>query len=207
MAIYLNEAQAGCDQHVIGFPALKVCMGFVMQTRAWLYGMHFDDPGDTVPLARALRDFIRERGGDVANAQVIYGACNWGSRYPGARRPRDLWKAEMRSIAEVLGFHGRARGFDTSIMPSTTGRYVEYHPQYPQRRCRIFYKAQDNQDFGSELLAPAKALTQSRGNVHSYKVFNGQPVEARGYVLLTTTSSATGLAELDYSLRLERFTV
>jgi hypothetical protein len=207
MAVYLNEAQAGCDRHLVGFPALRVCMGVVLQTRAWLYAMHFDDPGETRALAQGLLAFIRERGGNVANAEVLYGASNWASRYGGARNLKNAWKDDMREIADVLGFHGRARGFDTSIIPSTTGRYVEFHPDYAQHRCRIFYKAQDDSEFGSSVLAPAVALRQARGNVHTYKVHGGQAVDARGHVTLTTTSTAAGMAELDYALRLERFTI
>jgi len=206
MAVYLNEAQTGCDREMIGFPNLLVCMGFVVQTKAWLYGIHFDAPSATEALAEALRGFIAERGGDIGNAVAIYGACNWNERYPRSSKKKDAWKAEMRRIAGVLGYTGQAAGFDTSIVPSANkGRYVEYHPDYPQGRCRIYYKGQDNADFTSSGVAPATALKQTRGNVHTYKVFDQQPIEPKGNVTLTTASTAAGLAELDYALRLERF--
>jgi hypothetical protein len=208
MPVYLNEAQTGCDRALIGFPNLLLCMGFVVQTKAWLYGIHFDAPSQTDALAGALRGFIVERGGQIGNAVAIYGACNWNERYRDSGKKKDAWKAEMRAIASMLGYKGSAAGFDTSIIPSTNkGRYVEYHPDYPQERCRIYYKGQDNADFTSSGLAPAAALKQMRGNVHTYKVFNQQPIEPKGNVTLTTASTATGLAELDYALRLETFKI
>jgi hypothetical protein len=44
MAVYLNEGDIGVDKQVIGFPHLMICMGVVLETKAWLYGMHFGDP-------------------------------------------------------------------------------------------------------------------------------------------------------------------
>jgi hypothetical protein len=69
MAAYLGECEAGADRELIGFPHLLLCMGVVLQTKAFLYGFHFDnnDMGVTPELAGAFLDFIGRKGGNVAN--------------------------------------------------------------------------------------------------------------------------------------------
>ena len=89
MPIYLNENQAGSDRQAIGFPHLLICMGVVMQTGAWLYGYHFDNPNRTTESAAAFADFIASRGGKAANAVRLYGVANWSVRYHGGGKNAD----------------------------------------------------------------------------------------------------------------------
>lgn len=209
MPVFLNEAQAGCDRTGIGFPHLLLCMGVVLETNAWLYGYHFDDPGDTAGSAVAFTNFITDRGGNVANGVRLYGCANWKARYNGNRR--QAWKAEMQVIATALGYQGTVSGFDTSIIDPQDGTYVEYVPEYPQRRCRIFYKRNEKMDYTNNAVigAPNRNVAPFRGDVTT-----GQMVTNTGYINYTTgadiqvTASNKGqLHELNYFLRLVNFDV
>ena len=64
--------------------------------------------------------------------------CNWSSRYDNGK---DDWRAEMQAIAGVLGYHGKASGFDTSIIDPQHGTYVEFMAEYPQERCQSITSA------------------------------------------------------------------
>ncbi len=203
MAVYLNESQAGCDNALVGFPHLLVCMGVVLETGAWLYGFHFDVPGESQAQAAAFAAFIADRGGTVANGVRLYGCANWSSRYGGGGK--DAWRTEMRNIATVLGYHGQVSGFNTAIINPQDGTYVEYLPDYAQQRCRIYYKRNEKMDYTTTAVAnlPNRNIAGYRMNA------NGQMVPRTGYVTYTsdaqiqaTQSNHGQLHELNYFLRL-----
>jgi hypothetical protein len=209
MAVFLNEAQAGCDQTLIGFPHLLLCMGVVLQTNDWLYGYHFDAPSATAAHATAFTAFIANRGGNVANGVRLYGCANWTSRYGG--NGRQAWKTEMQAIATALGYHGTACGFDTGIIAPRDGTYVEFRPDYAQHKCHIYYKRNEKVDYTT-----AAVTVIPTTNVASFKRdrTTQQMVPSTGYVNYTTgadiqvTKSNKGqLHELNYFLRLVSFTV
>ena len=209
MAVFLNEAQAGCDQESIGFPHLLLCMGVVLQTNAWLYGYHFDAPGDTEANATAFAGFIANRHGKVANGVHLYGCANWVERYHGGGR-RD-WRAEMGNIATTLGYQGKVSGFNTAIIDPRDGTYVEYVPEYSQHRCRIFYKRHEKMDYTSNSVRnlPTRDIASFKLNKTT-----GQMGPTTGYVNYTsgagiqvTRSNKGELHELNYFLRLVSFNV
>jgi hypothetical protein len=207
MPVYLNESQAGCDQSVIGFPHLLVCMGVVLETKAWLYGYHFDEVGDTQSAAAAFAHFIQDRGGNTANGVRLYGCANWRARYDGGGR--QAWQNEMQTIANALGYTGKVSGFNTAIIDPQDGTYVEYIPEYAQRRCRIYYKRNEKMDYTS---GAARGLINR--NFAAFKSQDGQIVPRTGYFNYTTdadiqaTDSNKGaLHELNYFLRLVSFDV
>ena len=210
MPIYLNENQAGSDRQAIGFPHLLICMGVVMQTGAWLYGYHFDNPTRTTESAAAFADFIASRGGKAANAVRLYGVANWSVRYHGGGK--NAWRAEMHTIATALGYQGRASGFDTKIINPQNGTYVEFIPEYPQRRCRIYYKRNEKMTYTDAFVSPlpTKSMEAYSGNFTA----DGSMAPNPGYVKHTTTadlvvtpSNKGTLHELNYFLRLVTVTV
>jgi hypothetical protein len=222
MPIYLNECQAGVARDLIGFPNLLVCMGVVVQTRAHLYGFHFDDANVTLPEAGAFRDFITTHGGNVANAVALYGCCNWGVRYGQGGNQKRAWKQEMRQIAGTLGYQGVVRGFDTTIVTSCeSGRYVEFHPEYGQQRCRIYWKVQNKPDFTVTHTSPETVKRQTKGSLVEYTLDMNNQAQARTSGVSFTSDFAPQvskvqqllvgagltLAELDYANQLWDFQV
>jgi hypothetical protein len=202
MAVYLNEDQAGVDGALIGFPNLLVCMGVVLQTKAFLYGYHFTSSERTAQAAPAFRAFIEGRGGNVANAVALYGCGNWHRKYQGSKSE---FEQEMRQIARALGYDGMIRGFDTSIIPATNiddGRYVEYHRVHGQPQCRIFYKAHDNTDFNQQYVLGCEM--PRLGKVAAYKP-GGFGHMVGSTPMATPGTAVAGLAELNYQTRLKDF--
>ena len=211
MAVFLNEAQAGCDKELLGFPHLLLCLGVVLQTEAWLYGYHFDAPSQTAANTVAFANFFRDRGGIGTNGVRLYGAGNWTSRYDGRKQG---WMAEMRGIAGALGYHGPVCGFDTSIIAPEHGTYVEYRREFGADRCRIFYKRNEKMDYTDTSYMGASALPSRNIASFSYDQFTSQMVPAPGSIKVTdraslqiTPSNEGQLHEVNYFLRLVSFTV
>jgi len=206
--VYLNEAQAGCDQELLGFPHLLICLGVVVQTGAWLYGYHFDRPSGTQQNAVAFADFIKTRGGGINNAVHLYGVCNWSSRYDNGK---DDWRAEMQAIAGVLGYHGKASGFDTSIIDPRHGTYVEFMPEYPQERCRIYYKRNEKMVFSNAKIdiLPTRTIASYTAdfNTGAMRPQPGQIAYTADAAVKATSSNKGELHELNYFLRLVTTTV
>ena len=212
MAIFLDELQAGSAQDLIGFPNLRTCMGLVLQTRAFLYGCHIAGmEQDTVAAqAEALKAYIRDVGGNVNNGVRLYGCCNWKARYEGGGR-RAAWERELSEIARILGYTGTASGFDTGVVVSEPGVYLEYRPEYGKEKCRIFYKKDAKMGYATE-------FRQVSATGRGFKPFGTKPVSLTDDTLQLAAKgpnqfvdqklSATGnLHELNYFLRLISFTV
>jgi hypothetical protein len=206
---HLNENQAGSDREAIGFPHLLICMGVVMQTGAWLYGYHFDAPDTTTENAAAFADFIATRGGNANNAVRLYGVANWSVRYPGGGK--NDWRAEMHNIATALGYHGRASGFDTGIINPQDGTYVEFIPEFPQRRCRIYYKRNEKMTYTNVHVSPlpSKSMEAYSGNFNTGVMAPnpGLIKYTTGADIVTTPSNRGAFHELNYFLRLVTVTV
>jgi hypothetical protein len=209
MPVYLNENQAGSDRAAIGFPHLLICMGVVMQTGNWLYGYHFDAPETTAENAVAFADFIRTRGGNAGNGVRLYGVANWSVRYPGGGKSD--WRAEMQNIATALGYHGRASGFDTGVIDPQDGTYVEFIPEFPQRRCRIYYKRNEKMTYTNAAVSP---LPNRSMEAYSGNWLTGVMAPNTGIIkhttgadIIATPSNQGRLHELNYFLRLVTVTV
>lgn len=202
MAIYLDENQLGRDANCIGFPHLLLCMGLVVMTDGTLYGAHLALPGrqsdDVVP---ALADLIAARHAP-ADMTALYGCCDRQARYQGSMNKKRAWKAEMRQHARRLNFNGEIYGFCTSIVSPQNGTYVEYLPQYPQRRCRVFYKRNEKMNY---------VRADGPANVRFYRPYTGATVNAdRGTVnasVMATASNRGRLHEVNYFLRMSSFSV
>jgi len=205
--VYLNENQAGSDRETIGFPHLLLCMGVVMQTGNWLYGFHFDAPQSTAENAVAFADFIATRGGNAANAVRLYGVANWSIRYPGGGK--NDWRAEMQSIATALGYQGRASGFDTRIIDPQDGTYVEFIPEFPQRRCRIYYKRNEKMTYTNISVSPlpTRSMEAYTGHTGVMTPHTGLIKHTTGADIVVTPSNRGALHELNYFLRLVTVTV
>ena len=209
MPVYLNEAQAGSDANLIGFPHLVICMGVVLQTNAYMYGYHFDHQDRTAANCVAFANFIAKRRGRVANGVRLYGCGNLALRYEGGGR--QAWRAEMRLIAGALGYHGRVSGFDTGIINPQDGTYVEYIPDYPQQRCRIFYKRNEKMDIDTSAVmgSPVRNMAPFRLNPNTYQMVPkiGILNYTGGAVIRATDSNRGALHEVNYFLRLANFEV
>ena len=207
MPVFLNELQAGRDKTVIGFPHLLLCMGVVLEGKNWLYGFHFDAPSQTKTAAEAFLSFIRSKLGGPGWAVRLYGCCNWKERYHGGGR--SAWEKEMKTIASVLGYHGKVSGFDTQIIDPTQGTYVQYLADYQQKKCRIFYKRNEKMNFTNQY-----AIGMPTTEVVSYRIVGDQWSVKTGSVaytsdadILVTKSNKGHLHELDYFLRLKTFDI
>jgi hypothetical protein len=207
MAVFLKEAQTGAARDLIGFPHLLVCMGVVLQTKAFLYGCHFDRPAHTEGLANAFAAYMRKSWGDPQNGVRLYGIGNWKVRYDNGGRK--AWQAEMEQIAKALGYTGPVSGFDTGIIAPRDGTYVEFRPEYDRQRCRLFYKRNEKMSYttkhiaGNEIKGTGFAAYERRGE-------ETEMVETRGLVDVVTeaavsSNSKKGLHEVDYFLRLVSF--
>ncbi len=218
MTIYLDECQAGCDSSDIGFPHVLLCMAVVLQTRAWLYGFHFDQPGLANEYMGALLDFIQRKGGDVTNGVRLYGCCNHAVRNTLRNAPagnaRAAWRAEMQQIAATLGYHGRVSGFDTDIIDPQNGTYIEFHREQGKNRCRIYYKRHEKMAHNVNTILPQNFQPAGTGNLNTWKPTTSQGAGAGGWISnrrLTTSADlaqgATKWHELNYALRLTTFQV
>ena len=207
MPVFLNEAQAGRDREVVGFPHLLICMGVVLQTPAFLYGYHFDG-GSPAENARAFAGFVHDIGGDAANGQCLYGCGDWTERFKVANRAQ-AWRDEMRTIARTIGYRGLACGFDTSIIGPQNGTYVEYRPDFGKGTCRIYYKRDEKVGYVDQ------TVPNNQRHLKAYKqdpMAFGTPQEGRLMLkpMLAETTSATipgKLHEVDYARRLVLFTI
>lgn len=143
MSKFLNEHEVGFDPDHIGFPNLGDCMAVVLVTQNGLFGHHIT-PGNARQVG-VFSAFIRAR--NPGTLLRLYGSCYRPKRYSGKTSKKAEWKTEMTSIANLLGFHGRVSGFDTSDgtnIDSTETTYVEY--QLEGGKCKVYYKRMSKMD-------------------------------------------------------------
>lgn len=203
MGIYLDEDQFGNDNSVVGFPHIVLCMGVVVMTSNDLYGAHLASAGTaSANVIRVLRDLIVQDGADN-DMKALYGCCNRQLRY-GADDKKAAWKTEMTGHATTLGYTGNVYGFCTSIIGPKDGTYVEYIPDYAQRKCKVFYKRNEKMDYTSG---------NASANVHKYHQFHNQVGQihhglAKTDASIKVTKSNKGqLHEVNYLLRMTNFAV
>jgi hypothetical protein len=151
MAIYLDERRFGCDDQIIGFPHLLVCMGFVAfierQGNKYMCGYHLTS--GTENCKREFSIFAQEILNHVQPNEIkkIYGSCNFNEHYKNSVNKVTAWRDEMTYFAGQLNFNGKAYGFDTSIIGPRDGTYIQYQMDPLTDRCRIFYRQNDRMVF------------------------------------------------------------
>jgi hypothetical protein len=201
MPVYLNESEFGTATDVVGFPHLLICMGHVALTNNAMFGMHSDIRTDVAVLAQDLAAFMANRGVHGADITALYGCGNWAIRY-GRANQEFHWQTEMREAAAALGFHGPARGFDTSIIAPIDGTYVEYRPNYPAHLCQIYYKRHEKMNYQTTFHTNAAAFNP---DIKRSVVIPG--MSGVRNVPSETLSAAGNLHEVDYALRLRGFNI
>lgn len=224
MAVFLNEQQFGYATDHIGFPNLLLCMGVVCMANNTLYGVHLDSPNNTAVVIAGFSGWLTNAGVQANQICALYGSANWNERYPGTGNKKSAWKAEMRQIAQAIGYADVARGFDTSILVSDTtngnanstryarpknkGAYIEYQPDFGKSRCKIFYKKSWKMDY-----TDTTAVGNARADFTEYSSRNND-FRAQNTFFKTTSaaslsaaSSASDLHELNYFLRQISFNV
>jgi hypothetical protein len=206
MAIYLNEDCLGLDDTLIGFPHLLLCMGVVLLTRNFMYGVHIVTASNQSATIPEFGNFLATQGVIPSDMISLYGSCNFKVRY-GDNQRTEAWKTELRHIAGVIGFTGKAKGFDTSIIDPVDGTYVEYVRNPVSDKCKIFYKRNEKMNFTGYVqnvnfvkrgLNPVTLLPTSSlvpGFTHS----NANVIH--------TASNKGQLHEVNYFLRLKEFTI
>lgn len=213
MAIYLDELQCGVDSTTLGFPHVLLCMAVVLQTRSFLYGMHFDTPSKTNEFANAFLDFIQRKGGDVANGVRLYGCCNRAKRHHITNHLKSTWRAEMTNIANILGYHGPVTGFDTEIIDPNNGTYIEFCRVPNQNTSEVFYKRHEKMAHTSITYGQAGNVAgpAQSGNMWTWKSNNYGPsgwVANRSMTQTATLAQgATKMHTLNYSHRADTFNV
>lgn len=218
MAVYLDECQAGRDKAVIGFPHILLCMAVVVQTKSWLFGMHFDSPGDSQELADALKDFIKRKGGTMDDAVRLYGCCHHkkrnGQRKPEPKDADQAWKDEMKMIAGRLGYSGTVTGFDTSIITPKNGTYVEFDRSKGGDKCTVYYKRHEKMSHDVSFIRLKDRGTAGDGDVNTWQVSAPKYGRVAQWIpnkSVTTSATlapkATTMHELNYFLRATSFNV
>jgi hypothetical protein len=126
MPVYLKEHEVGSDASLVGFPTLGGCMGLVIQTSTKLYGFH-NPPGNNFKSPK-LAELYRGQP-----ALCLYNCCRWSVRYPNAlngQNPFELWLAEIRELAGLIGYAGPVVGLNLSGVLTITDKaesaYCEY---------------------------------------------------------------------------------
>ena len=210
MAIYLDEDHLGKDSNLVGFPHLLVCMGIAVLTRNFIYGVHIvekSDANDTIP---GFGRFLGNQGVDSRDMIALYGCCNFKIRYGDGNNRKDLWKAELRHIAGVIGFAGSARGFDTSIINPADGTYVEYVRTPNKNKCKIFYKRNEKMNYtGQAGNNVSRVVTRlNRVTLAPEMHIVGARLGSHGAANIIATNSNKGrLHEVNYAMRLKEFTI
>lgn len=158
MPTYLAEDEVGFDAGLISFPNLGGCMAVVLVTDQGLFGFHIT-PGNT-RRSNVFDQFIKNTRSSYSMRR-LYGSCYWANRYQGSldgSNQRTQWQREMTEIANALGYHGVAGGFDLSSATSHADKtmkvtdygtshkgvnYLEYMLKPDGQSCRIYYKKQE----------------------------------------------------------------
>lgn len=209
MAVYLNELQVGRATDVVGFPHLLVCMGVLALTANEMYGLHIDTtkPAEKATAYAQFWAFMQQKNAGAVVA--IYGCCNHAVRYSGSANAVADWQTEMALVAASIGgYHGPARGFDTSIIAPQNGTYVEYQPRFAQSACSIFYKRHEKMNHGNVNHTTAAALNPDVAKISLYKqALVPVYTETVSADIKRTWSNKGLLHEVDYANRLMAFNV
>lgn len=205
MAIYLDELYMGHDQDTIGFPHLLLCNGLVLAVDNQLYGVHLQGRADTQKSINIFLQYLNNEGVLPAQYRLLYGSCNLKVRYGNGKAD---WVAEMNEIAGILGYHGQALGFDTSIIHPKDGTYVEYRLQQ-NNSCRIYYKRHEKVDYGDFARNPDNTIARNENlakiGANFTKIMDYKNLTMVSSAKVKETKSNKGeLHEVDLARRLMR---
>lgn len=151
MAIYLDERLMGYDDQLIGFPHILVCLGFVAliekSGNKCMAGFHLT--AGTENCKKEFSIFADEITQHVESHEIkkIYGSCNFNEHYKEHNNKVAAWEDEMTYFGRLLGFQGKAYGFDTSVIKPRDGTYIQYELDTLTERCKIFYRQDDRMKF------------------------------------------------------------
>jgi hypothetical protein len=219
MAIFLDENMMGADPDAVAFPHLLVCMGVVCVTNDRLFGIHLTTVREAKAVMPAFATWLRDQGVKGDAIRTVYGAANLEVRYGdgSVATLRDQWEKEMAQIAGVLGFSGKAYGFDASVITPKDGFYARFEAEHTTHTCKIFYKrnekmfylASDRYYFNLLRVKPGEtmpAFVRSDG-VEVPEIVKPTKVDrVKSAIIAATvfpTRSNKGLLhEVDYALRL-----
>jgi hypothetical protein len=209
MSVYLDEEQMGRDPAIIGFPHLLLCMGFVLRTPTGLWGVHLTSASTSYSTVQALRTWARMLHNlDVDTVTHMFGCCQRLRRYgiTDAQAAKAAWMKEMASLADVLGYKGRAYGFCTSILPAADGHYVEYQHHPGGYGARLFY-GQDTDVRGHRAVNHAVVMRDGTESVAKWNPDGSNFRQAAAHKALPDPNQGDfrgQLFELDYVLRMEQ---
>ncbi|MBS3024223.1 hypothetical protein [Acidiphilium multivorum] len=207
MAVYLDEDMVGYDAGLIGFPHLLLCMGFVIRTNNDLWGVHLTGVDASASTFAEFWQWCSAKGLLAGTITDIYGCANHKIRYgtTSAAAGINAWKSEMGGFANVMGYHGEAHGFDTSIIHPKDGTYVEYrHQNFGNQSCRIFYKRNEKtHEVGNGQLVNYNGGTSNIAKVNKkHGGFNSMAIVKVGVAGNTSFFHTGKIHEVDYASRL-----
>jgi hypothetical protein len=132
MAIYLDEDTVGQDPTEICYPHLLLCMGVtVLMTDGRLIGAHFSTPTTEAEVAAEM---VVQINAHTAAMHHLY--CT-------ADLPVHIVQCggmDVAGKAQLIGFHGDAYSFDTSLIDPQDGTFISVQSNGPNNKCGIYYK-------------------------------------------------------------------
>jgi hypothetical protein len=207
MAVFLDEAMMGHDPGVIGFPHILLCMGFVVETQAGLWGVHLENKDCGALIDAFITWAVQKQGLDMDDVTDVYACCNHQVRYE--RSNLVNWNTEVRKYTGQMAWTGPVHGFDTSVIAPRDGTYIEFRRGIlPTQPCKIFY------DLNEGMQATDSAVIASNGglaNVVKYSYANrnlsNHAIVKTGMIKTDSFGLQGNLPELNYGLRLQTLNV
>ena len=119
--MYLGEREIGFDANQIGFPSIGGCRAIVLVTGGGLFGFHLS--GTLTQVKRdALAQFIQGHAqGDHKRNLYIASRVGGNAQHTNAGEVH----AEIKEIAQALGFNGSVYWADVSSVPGASA-YVQF---------------------------------------------------------------------------------
>ncbi|HEU0198883.1 MAG TPA: hypothetical protein VFR86_00455 [Burkholderiaceae bacterium] len=108
---YINMHEAAFDSTSVAFPGLGNCHGIVLATQAGLIGYHMAGTNNAERIV-AFSMFVDLFPNAVAQALALYGLCPSNRFTP---NKDSLHKAELKSVADAIGFTGKIKGYRWDI--------------------------------------------------------------------------------------------
>lgn len=141
--IYLFSNEFGHDAASIGFPSVETCFAIVLQTDSMLLGWHTYNniPSQLQTKAGVFNSYIGTVHG-IGVPVRLYGATN-------RKEHGGDWKAELRSIAAALNYHGPATLVD---LKQGEGTYVQFDRKANDRSCTVSYKRNSKVTYATQVV-------------------------------------------------------
>lgn len=152
--ILLDSRFCGYDLNLIGFPSVETCMAVVLETRDWLIGWHAMNTGDTA-IANDARGFgaYAQKMGASRHIRL------YGVTHPSRMSSQQL-KAQMRSIAQNMGYTGRISVYFMPERRNPQQDYVQFTRIGGKSKCKVEYIDQQLVQHDEQQVVPAKTRHQ-----------------------------------------------